>query len=222
MASTRVTRARSRAGIAASQDMGAAGLADNMAREVEDEVEPGEGDTSVIDINDTLDEVLIEEMEGEEEAEVPATPRANNMHEIIALLATPQHARATMATPEAPHHRAIENALDETIDLPSTPQPTRATVAPHMEETIDLTDSPVAGPSLLASPPPTTLISLSCPICLDSLAAVTKRGGRVLSTLCGHVFCGRCLPKCLSATGACPTCRTRLGGLHAYHSLFLG
>ena len=79
-----------------------------------DEVEPGEGDTSVIDLSDTLDEVLIEEMEEEEEAEVPATP---------------QPARATVATPEAPYQRAIKNALDETIDLPLTPHSTRATVA---------------------------------------------------------------------------------------------
>ena len=67
MVSTRMTRARSRAGIAAEQAMGAAtvqdidatGLADDIGREVVDEVEPGEGDTSVIDISDTLEKVEI-------------------------------------------------------------------------------------------------------------------------------------------------------------------
>lgn len=70
MASTRMTRARSKAVLATEQGMGAtglateqviaaAGLADDIAREVVDGVEPEEGDTSVIDLSNTLDEVLI-------------------------------------------------------------------------------------------------------------------------------------------------------------------
>jgi len=89
-----------------------------------------------------------------------------------------------------------------------------------LDTTIDLTDSPNTnqGASPLPSGP---LASLTCPVCLDTLAAVTRRGGRVVSTRCGHVFCGTCLPRCIQTTGQCPTCRTRLTLFGGFHPLYL-
>jgi len=89
-----------------------------------------------------------------------------------------------------------------------------------LDTTIDLTDSPNTnqGASPLPSGP---LASLTCPVCLDTLAAVTRRGGRVVSTRCGHVFCGSCLPRCIQTTGQCPTCRTRLTLFGGFHPLYL-
>lgn len=89
-----------------------------------------------------------------------------------------------------------------------------------LETTIDLTDSPITnqGTSPLPSDP---LASLTCPVCLDTLASITRRGGRVVSTRCGHVFCGSCLPRCIQATGQCPTCRTRLTLFGGFHPLYL-
>jgi len=89
-----------------------------------------------------------------------------------------------------------------------------------LETTIDLTDSPITnqGTSPLPSGP---LASLTCPVCLDTLASITRRGGRVVSTRCGHVFCGSCLPRCIQAAGQCPTCRTRLTLFGGFHPLYL-
>ncbi|XP_013183322.1 uncharacterized protein LOC106129338 [Amyelois transitella] len=55
-----------------------------------------------------------------------------------------------------------------------------------------------------------------CPICMDSLANKT-----MASTICGHVFCLKCIESALKTGGRkCPTCRKVLkkGG---YHQLFL-
>ena len=87
-----------------------------------------------------------------------------------------------------------------------------------LNSTIDLTESPTPQPESPASPiSPCTgpLASLLCPVCLDSLAMVKKKGRRILSTSCGHVFCGSCLPRSLAATGCCPSCRSRCTSLLA-------
>jgi hypothetical protein len=72
--------------------------------------------------------------------------------------------------------------------LPATPQQAGPRVPGLMDATIDLTDSPPPG---LASPPPAPpspaspytgpLSAIQCPICLDSLAAVRRRGNSSLS-----------------------------------------
>lgn len=96
-----------------------------------------------------------------------------------------------------------------------------------LETTIDLTDSPVrspssSGPLFSQSPPsqssPST--SLKCPVCLDTFSAIRQRGSRLVSTVCGHVFCGRCLPACVRTSGQCPTCRKRIG-YQDFHPLYL-
>lgn len=157
---------------------------------------------TVIDLSETLDEV--DEVEHEEEDEVE-------------------------------HEEEDEDAGDEETEpedeerspLPATPQQAGPRVPGLMDATIDLTDSP---PPRLASPPPAPpspaspytgpLSAIQCPICLDSLAAVRRRGRTILSTICGHVFCSACLPRALAATGRCPACRARLGTMD-YHNLYL-
>ncbi|XP_053601465.1 GATA zinc finger domain-containing protein 14-like [Plodia interpunctella] len=55
-----------------------------------------------------------------------------------------------------------------------------------------------------------------CPICMDSLAK-----NAVASTICGHVFCLKCIDAAFKTSGKkCPTCRKSLkkGG---YHQIFL-
>lgn len=98
-----------------------------------------------------------------------------------------------------------------------------------LETTIDLTDSPVkspssSGPLFSQSPTPPSQSSpsssLKCPVCLESFSAIRKRGSRLVSTVCGHVFCGRCLPACVRTSGQCPACRKRIG-YQDFHPLYL-
>jgi len=94
--------------------------------------------------------------------------------------------------------------------------------------TIDLTESPArrarpesipAIPPMLPPPrkerriatPISPESSPKCPVCLETFRSVHGRGHGLVSTLCGHVFCGRCLPACVRTSGHCPTCRKRIG-----------
>ena len=46
----------------------------------------------------------------------------------------------------------------------------------------------------------------TCPICFD---LITKNKN-VCSTPCGHVFCFKCIVKCLNTSNTCPFCRTEI------------
>ena len=45
-------------------------------------------------------------------------------------------------------------------------------------------------------------------------------GSNLVSTVCGHVFCGKCLPACVRINGNCPTCRKKIG-YEDFHPLYL-
>ena len=84
--------------------------------------------------------------------------------------------------------------------------------------TVDLTDSPEPSPNLAT--PPSSSGEISCPVCLDPKSRVFETYRRMVSTLCGHIFCSRCLPTCIQNDGKCPTCRRPLK-TNGYHSLFI-
>jgi len=104
----------------------------------------------------------------------------------------------------------LTNSLDMTIDLTESPvRPTSIPtpkVPPPKSQCVAAPSSPVSSPK--------------CPVCLESFSSIHRRGNRLVSTLCGHVFCGRCLPACVRTSGHCPTCRTRIG-YEDFHPLFL-
>ncbi|NWU16214.1 RNF4 ligase, partial [Cephalopterus ornatus] len=61
--------------------------------------------------------------------------------------------------------------------------------------------------------------SVRCPICMDFYSQIVQGERQIVSTLCGHLFCSRCLPVALETARACPTCRTELYP-DAYHPIF--
>ncbi|NWY90595.1 RNF4 ligase, partial [Loxia curvirostra] len=63
-------------------------------------------------------------------------------------------------------------------------------------------------------------VAIRCPICMDSYSEIVRRGRQLMSTLCGHVFCSRCLPIALETTHMCPTCRVELSP-ELYHPVYL-
>eukprot|EP00092_Neocalanus_flemingeri_P026166 GFUD01028359.1.p1 GENE.GFUD01028359.1~~GFUD01028359.1.p1 ORF type:complete len:293 (-),score=59.85 GFUD01028359.1:213-1091(-) len=123
---------------------------------------------------------------------------------------------------------AQTSSTDTTIDLtdspvrPTLPLPANSTSPPSSPRLV----SPRSSSPLASSPPPASLdssvstASLKCPVCLETFYAIRKRGSRLVSTTCGHVFCGRCLPACVRTSGQCPTCRRRLG-YKDFHPLYL-
>ncbi|KAK3932431.1 E3 ubiquitin-protein ligase RNF4 [Frankliniella fusca] len=63
--------------------------------------------------------------------------------------------------------------------------------------------------------PPTPEV-WSCPICLESKTAVNE----IMSTTCGHVFCGNCIRSSVRIHKKCPTCRKKLT-MKQFHKIFL-
>jgi len=108
---------------------------------------------------------------------------------------------------------AQRTSLNTTIDL--TDSPVRSSTTLSLPSS-----SPVRQPSLNNNPSPPSAASLKCPVCLESFSSIRKRGSRLVSTLCGHVFCGKCLPACVRTSGLCPTCRKSIG-YKDFHPLYL-
>merc|ERR1712179_304403 len=94
---------------------------------------------------------------------------------------------------------------------PSSPQPPRPRFLSPQQSNVD-------SPRLaqIVSPPP----SMKCPVCLEPFQSIRSRGSNLVSTVCGHVFCGKCLPACVRINGNCPTCR-KIIGYEDFHPLYL-
>lgn len=60
-------------------------------------------------------------------------------------------------------------------------------------------------------------IEIDCPICLE---LIHKR--EPVSTICGHLFCKKCLQVALKITKKCPICKRGLTAKSSYHDIFLG
>ena len=98
------------------------------------------------------------------------------------------------------------------VDL--TDSPANSQALDNIDETptqdLDTTTSPGGGGG----------ISVQCPVCLESLKSIKRSGANMVSTGCGHIFCSRCLPARLRASGRCPSCRRKIGAAE-YHKIFI-
>lgn len=54
----------------------------------------------------------------------------------------------------------------------------------------------------------------TCPICFDPIT----KNKNVCSTPCGHVFCFKCIVKCLNTSNTCPFCRTEINDKPVFDS----
>ena len=62
---------------------------------------------------------------------------------------------------------------------------------------------------------------LSCPICLDTADQIKESGRQLMSTVCGHIYCGPCLLEFFKVhKNCCPMCRKKLTHKQ-YHPLFV-
>ncbi|NXJ22241.1 RNF4 ligase, partial [Dicrurus megarhynchus] len=63
-------------------------------------------------------------------------------------------------------------------------------------------------------------VVVRCPICMDVYSEILEHGRQLVATMCGHVFCSRCLPIALETAHMCPTCRVDLSP-ELYHPIYL-
>jgi len=61
---------------------------------------------------------------------------------------------------------------------------------------------------------------ITCPICMDDDLMLKKRKRQLTSTMCGHVFCDRCIRNAVKMQSKCPTCRKKLT-MKQLHPIFL-
>ncbi|XP_048158766.1 E3 ubiquitin-protein ligase RNF4-like [Corvus hawaiiensis] len=65
-------------------------------------------------------------------------------------------------------------------------------------------------------------VVIRCPICMDVYSEIMEHGRQLVATMCGHVFCSRCLPIALETDELCPTCRVDLTLYYdLYHPIYL-
>merc|ERR1712083_1203307 len=89
-----------------------------------------------------------------------------------------------------------------------------------MDTTVDLTESADESEETNDKSKCEGSLSIQCPVCLRSLQSLKRRGYGIVSTMCGHLFCSKCLPQSLRGNGRCPTCR-KLLGMTGYHQVFI-
>jgi len=138
-----------------------------------------------------------------------------------------------VATPPPPHPNIPSPPGASDTPHPNIPSPPGASDTPPryavtpplnmLNETVDLTDSPLAAAASPEEDPPGSASPqedspfgspetspFSCPVCLDNLPRIKSSGRNMMSTVCGHVFCSSCLSACFKSNGRCPTCRKML------------
>lgn len=117
------------------------------------------------------------------------------------------------------------------VPLPPIPQVTDAEPWPDCNIDLDNWDEtfnflaniagpgglgPEANPSVATPERPSTPEGWSCPICLEPKTGVNE----IMSTTCGHVFCGNCIRSAVRLHKKCPTCRKKLT-TKQFHKIFL-
>jgi len=179
----------------------------------------GMNETIDVDDGNDIDEdsIIVSDLDGHEHENNPSVD--HNTNEYVDIQGVPPLIPNLIIALDNEEPEA--NALDITIDL--TESPVRSA---------RLDSIPTRPPVLIPPPPPprsqhdatttssSPVASPKCPVCLESFRSIHRRGHRLVSTLCGHVFCGRCLPACVRTSGHCPTCRKRIG-YNDFHPLFL-
>lgn len=68
------------------------------------------------------------------------------------------------------------------------------------------------GEELARSPQEGTKEAVTCPVCMDNLAAILSDGRKLRSTTCGHVFCNTCIEALFKnhKNIDCPQCRKKI------------
>ncbi|XP_022080843.1 E3 ubiquitin-protein ligase RNF4-like [Acanthaster planci] len=61
---------------------------------------------------------------------------------------------------------------------------------------------------------------VKCPVCMDNETQIRANGLQLNSTICGHIFCNRCIRRAVQSQHRCPTCRTKLT-MRQIHPIFL-
>lgn len=118
----------------------------------------------------------------------------------------------------APSTQTSNSGTIHTLDSPGN---TRPVVRSRLNGRIRLWNPPPPDPSKSTNQPQPSSVSsddtkVACPICYESLFQ-----RKLLSTICGHVFCELCLRTALRMSKKCPICNRSITRANQTHPLYL-
>ena len=115
--------------------------------------------------------------------------------------------------------RAWKRTFSDVIDLTGDDRPikTEDTCIVISDDDGDAAAEQTSRARRRAPPLPGTIF---CPVCMDGYAEIADSGRLLVSTLCGHVFCGQCLRDALRHSKRCPKCRKRVTH-RQYHPIYV-
>ncbi|XP_077992640.1 E3 ubiquitin-protein ligase RNF4-like [Glandiceps talaboti] len=61
---------------------------------------------------------------------------------------------------------------------------------------------------------------ITCPICMDDEKQIKANKRQLMSTVCGHIFCNKCIRGAVQTQHKCPTCRKKLS-MRQFHPIFI-
>jgi hypothetical protein len=123
-------------------------------------------------------------------------------------------------TTAGPAGEALDEHVNTLLSLGMNPRH-YPSIAPNSNLVIDIVDTPETNsipPKVVeAVPEPVKKIpkepKFSCPVCMNELVNAS-------STICGHIFCQKCIKASIQAQKKCPTCRRKLT-MSNFHRVYL-
>lgn len=181
-------------------------------------VETSEEDTSHHEAMETIEDTIAENQNPVlEDQNLPVLRELINDEDIYVILSDDEDDFVFVQSEDEEDPRINEavRILEGNLSLNAPSSPSSS--PPSNNRTIDLTDSPRPSPMPTfmdspdqPSPSNQESLQIKCPICFDTFLQIKSSGKRLMSTICGHIFCSGCLPICVRTTKNCPSCRKTL------------
>uniref|UniRef100_A0A8R7U102 RING-type domain-containing protein n=1 Tax=Triticum urartu TaxID=4572 RepID=A0A8R7U102_TRIUA len=124
-------------------------------------------------------------------------------------------------TTAGPAGEALDEHVNTLLSLGMNPRHNPSRAQPNTDLVINIVDTPETNkipPKVVqAVPEPVKEIpketKFSCPVCMNELVNAS-------STICGHIFCQKCIKASIQAQKKCPTCRRKLT-MSNFHRVYL-
>jgi len=122
-------------------------------------------------------------------------------------------------TTSGPTGEALDEHVNTLLSLGMNPRHGRSR-APNNNLVINIVDTPETNilPKVVQAPPePVREVpkepKFSCPVCMNELVEPS-------STICGHIYCQKCIRAAIQANKKCPNCRRKLN-MNNFHRVYL-
>ncbi|VAH83615.1 unnamed protein product [Triticum turgidum subsp. durum] len=124
-------------------------------------------------------------------------------------------------TTAGPAGEGLDEHVNTLLSLGMNPRHNPSRAQPNTDLVINIVDTPETNsiPPKVAQAVPEPVKEIpketkfSCPVCMNELVNAS-------STICGHIFCQKCIKASIQAQKKCPTCRRKLT-MSNFHRVYL-